>query len=187
MIAIMNEYFLIKQRNMEEELACVDETAPIWKYYQQEEDAIMDICMENFITCFLQGKSLVIETPVSTWKIITNGRKKSMFLYNRNEMEKGVIDDPNAMIPNYHSQSCRRNTIVEYLEYIIAHDFYREKNPVKYSVKNKANSQKGTKRHKKEMKKAKRREKRHETKRVMELIEQLGQENIDSNLPSTDS
>lgn len=49
----MNEYFLIKQRNMEEELACVDETAPIWKYYQQEEDAIMDICMENFITCFL--------------------------------------------------------------------------------------------------------------------------------------
>lgn len=35
-IAIMNEYFLIKQRNMEEELACVDETAPIWKYYHQE-------------------------------------------------------------------------------------------------------------------------------------------------------
>lgn len=172
---------------MEEELACVDETAPIWKYYQQEEDAIMDICMENFITCFLQGKSLVIETPVSTWKIITNGRKKSMFLYHRNEMEIGMIDDPNALILNYHSQSCRRNTIVEYLEYIIAHDFYREKNPVKYSVKNKSNSQKGTKRHKKEMKKAKRREKRHETKCVMELIEQLGQENIDSNLPSTDS
>lgn len=137
-IAIMNEYFLIKQRNMEEELACVDEAAPIWKYYHQEEgkyyhqeeDAIMDICMENFITCFLQGKSLVIETPVSTWKIITNGRKKSMFLYHRNEMEKDVIDDPNALVPNYHSQSCRRNTIVEYLEYIIAHDFYREKNPV---------------------------------------------------------
>ena len=63
----MNEYFLIEQRNMEEELACVDETAPIWKYYHQEEDAIIDICMENFITCFLQGKSLVIETPVSTW------------------------------------------------------------------------------------------------------------------------
>ena len=134
----MNEYFLIKQRNMEEELACVDEAAPIWKYYHQEEgkyyhqeeDAIMDICMENFITCFLQGKSLVIETPVSTWKIITNGRKKSMFLYHRNEMEKDVIDDPNALVPNYHSQSCRRNTIVEYLEYIIAHDFYREKNPV---------------------------------------------------------
>lgn len=37
------------------------------------------------------------------------------------------------------------------------------------------------------MKKAKHREKRHETKRVMELIKQLGQENIDSNLPSTDS
>ena len=73
------------------------------------------------------------------------------------------------------------------LEYIIAHDFYREKNPVKYSVKKKPNSQKGTKRHKKEMKKAKRREKRHETKRVMELIEQLGQENIDSNLPPKDS
>lgn len=48
----MNEYFLIKQRNMEEELACVDETAPIWKYYHQEEDAIMNICMENFISCF---------------------------------------------------------------------------------------------------------------------------------------
>ena len=72
---------------MEEELACVDETAPIWKYYHQEEDAIMNICMENFISCFLQGKALVIETPVSTWKIITNGQKKSMFLYHRNEME----------------------------------------------------------------------------------------------------
>lgn len=52
----MNEYFLIKQRNMEEELACVDETAPIWKYYHQEEDAIMNICMENFISCFYRGK-----------------------------------------------------------------------------------------------------------------------------------
>ena len=184
---IMNEYFLIKQRNMEEELACVDETAPIWKYYHQEEDAIMDICMENFITCFLQGKSLVIETPVSIWKIITNGQKKSMFLYHRNEMDSDVVDDPNALIPNYHSQSCRRNTIVEYLEYIIAHDFYREKNPVKYSAKNKPDSQKGTKRHKKEMKKAKSRKKRYETKRVMDLIEQLGQENNESNLPSADS
>ena len=96
---------------MEEELACVDETAPIWKYYHQEEDAIMNICMENFISCFLQGKALVIETPVSTWKIITNGQKKSMFLYHRNEMETDEIDNPNALIPNYHSQSCRRNTI----------------------------------------------------------------------------
>lgn len=41
---------------------------------------------------------------------------------------------------------------------------------IKYSVKNKPNSQKGTKRHKKEMKKAKGREKRYETKRVMDLI-----------------
>lgn len=110
-----------------------------------------------------------------------------MFLYHRNDMETDVIDDPNALIPNYHLQSCRRNTIVEYLEYIIAHDFYREKNPVKYSVKNKSNPQKGTKRHKKEMKKAKGREKRYKTKRVMDLIEQLGQKNIDSNLPSAAS
>ena len=186
MITIMNEYFLIKQRNIEEELAYVDETAPIWKYYQQEEDAIMDICMENSIACFLQGKSLVIETPVSTWKIITNGRKKSMFLYHRNNMESDVIDDPNALVPNYHSQSCRRNTIVEYLEYIIAHDFYREKNPVKCSAKNKPKSQKGTKRYRKEMKKSKDRKKRYETKRVLDLIEQLEQENINSKLPSAD-
>ena len=139
---------------MEEELACVDETAPIWKYYHQEEDAIMNICMENFISCFLQGKALVIETPVSTWKIITNGQKKSMFLYHRNEMETDEIDNPNA-------------------------DFYREKNHVKYSAKSKPNSQKGTKRHKKEMKKAKARKKRYETKRVMDLIDQLGKENIE--------
>ena len=65
--------------------------------------------------------------------------------------------------------------------------FLQGKNSVKYSAKNKPDSQKGTKRHKKEMKKAKSRKKRYETKRVMDLIEQLGQENIESNLPSADS
>lgn len=172
----MDDYTINRLRN-EEEISCEsDPDAPIVRYYRTEESEIEKFCMEHYITCFLSGKSLVIETPASLWKIITNGQRNLIFLYHRNDSRSDDYEEPDALVPHYHAQSCRRSTIMGYLEYIVAHDEYRDKNPAERPKKKKKTPRKGTRRYRAEERKKKRRQTKEENRRVRELLDSLHEE-----------
>lgn len=169
----MNEYNFNKQKNQEEILSEVDPNAPIVHYYKAEEDEIIKFCMANFITCFLADQCLVIETPISLWKIITYGEDNKMLLYHRNDIRNDDYEIADALVPHYHAQACHRSTIIAYLQYIIAHDDYRDKNPAGRPPKKKKVPQKGTKRYKKAQNRSKKHQQLESIKKVDALLHSL--------------
>ena len=70
--------------------------------------------------------SLIITSRMDTWKIIANGRQNRIWLYHRNAFG----NDPESMIPGYHCQHIRKSTILGYMDYIVKHDIFRERNPL---------------------------------------------------------
>lgn len=151
----------------------INTRAPIYKYYKKEEQEIEKFCAENFISCFLDDRVLVVQTPISLWKIITNGHKHYMFLYHRNDPRTDYEDQSQALVPYYHSQSCRRNTIIEYLKYIVAHDDFREHNPARRPHVRRNKPHKGTRRYKKQVQKSKRINRQKQIRKVEKLLKDL--------------
>ena len=170
----INEYKHYIAVNAEETKsgASEDTNAYIRKYYDVEEDEILAFCQENCISCFISGKELVIETPVSLWKIIVNGQKHFLFLYHKNDI--GSTEDPiHELVPGYHSQKCRRTTIIGYLEYIVAHDLYRDRNPALRHKAEKSVPKKGTNRYKRAIHREKTRKRREDISHVLKLLDSL--------------
>ena len=99
---------------------------PLGKYFARKKDTIADFCKQNEIKYELEGNVLSIETPYSSWKIITDGLKSFMCLYHKNELGKGR----KSTISGYHLQDHKSHSILSYLHYICSHDEYRQKNPV---------------------------------------------------------
>lgn len=158
--------------------------APIAKYYRKECKAIETFCQSEGLSCRLYDGTLKIQSPYSSWKIITSGQKHQLFLYHKNEL-KYIKKGQNSICPGYHSQKTREETVIGYLKYIIAHDVWRRENPlikpsVKPAVKQSPKSVaerpapiKGTKRWRKKQEKAKRQERKRQIGLVFSLLEQL--------------
>lgn len=142
--------------------------APISKYYRKEYYKIKDYAAKNGIAFYLNDGALIIQTPRSKWKIITNGNRNYIFLYHKNIYNKGK---DKSLVPGYHSQSVRRSTIMGYLKYIVDHDNYRMKNPEYHGPVYVEPARKGTKRYKKEKTKERKRERYQSVMRVLALIE----------------
>ena len=70
--------------------------------------------------------SVIIISKMGTWKIIANGRQNLIWLYHQNCFG----NDPDSMIPGYHCQNIRKSTILGYMDYIVKHDIFRERNPL---------------------------------------------------------
>lgn len=92
---------------------------------RKEQAAIDAFCEKNDLRYLLWDGDLMIQAPNSDWKIIVSGRNKKMFLYHKNKF-RSPSDDA-SMIPGYHSQAIRHNSILGYLEYIVSHDEFRQK------------------------------------------------------------
>lgn len=165
--------------------------APIAKYVRRDVKIMQSFCLEKGLLYYLYNGSITVETKHSKWKIIVAGKRHSIFLYHKNKFEPGE----GGIVPGYHSQSVRRNSVMEYLEYIAAHEDYRYRNPLKAGRYTAANlpqaasipaqtaavlqqtkptpPQKGTKRWKKEQARKKREEEHMQIRRVLSLIEQV--------------
>lgn len=126
--------------------------APIRKYYKEEYYKIKDYASKNGIAFYLSNGEFIVQTPYSKWKIITNGRKNYIFLYHKNIYSKNI---DKSLVPGYHSQAVRRNTIMGYLQYIVDHDNYRLKNPIYHGPVYVEPPRRGTKRYRKAMTKEK--------------------------------
>ncbi len=98
----------------------------IGRKLKKEHRAIDDLCSQNEILYDYNRTEdcLDISSRSGKWKIIIAGKHHVMFLYHRNtHFTSGGI------VPGYHSQKVRETTIEGYLQYIVEHDDYRNKNP----------------------------------------------------------
>lgn len=110
--------------------------SPVGMRLRKEQEAVNQFCQENGVSCWLEDGQLHVITPRSEWRIIINGKAKKLFLYHKNTYEK--FEKIPSIVPGYHSQAARSETIVGYLEYIIQHDIYRRQQEKK--AKQKADS-----------------------------------------------
>lgn len=91
----------------------------------KEQKAVDAFCEKNDLRYLLWDGDLMIQAPNSDWKIIINGKGKKLFLYHKNKFRSP--SDDKSMIPGYHSQAIRQETILGYLQYIVSHDDFRQK------------------------------------------------------------
>ncbi len=90
---------------------------------RKEQAAINQFCQENGVSCHLEDGQLHVCTPHSKWRIIVNGKAHKLFLYHKNSFEKP--EKIPSIVPGYHSQAIRKDSIEGYLQYIVEHDTFR--------------------------------------------------------------
>lgn len=144
--------------------------SPVGQHLQKERVNIAHCCQENGAATYLHDGQLIVTTPHSKWKIVASGKANKLMLYHRNTKD---IQDPLSPFPNYHYQKVRKNTILEYLEYIAEHDYYRMCTPLQTRQKKKSKPKKGTRRWKSQQKKEKTLAKRAAIKRVYALLDAI--------------
>lgn len=107
--------------------------SPVGIRLRREQNAINQFCQEHGVSCRLEDGQLHVRTPRSKWRIIINGKSKTLFLYHKNTYQK--YEKIPSIIPGYHSQAIRSKTIVGYLEYIVQHDIFRRQQAKKAKQK----------------------------------------------------
>ena len=127
------------------------------------------------MVCIYENGVIDVITPRSEWKIIVNGQLHKIFLYHKNS--RPCYHDT-SMIPSYHSQATRSNTILGYLQYIMGHDEYRRHHPIAEKKKEKPAPSKGTKRYKKAVKRQRALERRTQIRSVYHMIDILMEQEV---------
>lgn len=97
--------------------------SPVGSRLRKEQVAVNQFCQENGVSCRQEDGQLHIRTPHSKWRIIVNGKAKKLFLYHKNSYEKP--ERIPSIVPGYHSQAIRCDSIMGYLQYIVEHDTFR--------------------------------------------------------------
>lgn len=98
------------------------------KQFRKEKKEIMDLARKNRVRVRLYDGTVYLETDTAPWKIIAAGQMHKMFLYHGNRERYENLQKKNGMLQHhYHSQSdARGRSIVDYMNYIIRHDQWRE-------------------------------------------------------------
>lgn len=144
--------------------------APISRFLRGQNARLQQYCQQNGMLYRLVDGCITVQTPHSTWKIIVNGKtKRCIFLYHKNTFETGKA----GFVPGYHSQAVRRDSILEYLEYINAHECYRRNNPVTPIKQTPPPPRKGTKRWYKEQKHQRYTQRKAAIKQTLALLGQI--------------
>ncbi|MEA4920011.1 MAG: hypothetical protein VB078_03710 [Clostridiaceae bacterium] len=149
--------------------------SPIAKRFQKECAQILKFCAHEGLSCYQSDGMIAISTPRSQWKIITVGKHNKIFLYHQNT-NPYHREDHASLVPGYHSQAIRKDSIIEYLLYIVEHDAFRLANPTHIPKPPKSarkGAPKGSKRWHKEQHKLTKLKRRNAIKNVVHLIDQL--------------
>lgn len=144
--------------------------SPVGQRLRKERKAVTDFSQRNGASCYLHDGQLIVTTYMSKWKITVSGKANKLTLYHRNTL--GVLD-PASPFPKYHHQKVHCDSIVEYLNYIVEHDYYRMRTPLQLPPRKKEKPRKGTKRWKKQQKKEKKIAKRAAIRNVYALLEAI--------------
>lgn len=109
--------------------------APLITQFKKEEKEIKLFCMEHSIKWKIVDESLLIDTYYSSWKIIFAIRTGGdLILYHENNQQYSRYNQVKGnIIKQYHIQDDVASvTIMGYLNYIVAHDKFRETKNTKY-------------------------------------------------------
>lgn len=144
--------------------------SPVGQRLRKERQAVTDFCQNRGVAYYMHDGQLTVTTPRSKWKIVVHGKENVLTLYHRNAERRESTDSP---IPKYHYQSVHRNSIVEYLDYIVEHDYYRMRNPYQPHHCKTSKPPKGSKRWKKQQEKEKRIAKYQAVQQVYALLDTI--------------
>ena len=97
--------------------------------YRRENKKITRFCKAKGFMTELHNGVLHIISACDCWRIITNGKNNSLFLYHKNTDMRFRREKRPSIIPGYHSQKYRSDTIMGYLRYINSHDEFRSVYP----------------------------------------------------------
>lgn len=140
---------------------------PIAKLYSKEKEEISSFIKENGIWVINKIAHIYVDTIKSQWLIVYDEKNGKLRLYHQNEWD----DKKDSMIPGYHLQDAKSNTLVGYLQYIISHDNYRKKKKPFIPEPKLSEMKKGSKAWKKQAKKLKKRRNKKAANRVIRIIE----------------
>jgi len=120
--------------------------SPLGVRLRKEQTEVDQICQKNGITYRLEDGQLHIYNHKGAWRIIASGKGNKPFLYHKNTHDKP--EKIPSIVPGYHYQYTRSNTIAGYLEYIAQHDAYwiRQKEKKKENAQKKAESMRNLRR-----------------------------------------
>ena len=92
----------------------------IGRHYRKEATKIKQFCEENKIFLQHESREIHVQTPLSHWKIVWNGKKGRIFLYHKNVFRRFM--EEKEEVPGYHRQPVTKGSIYGYLKYIVMHD-----------------------------------------------------------------
>ena len=149
---------------------------PIARQYKKEQEDLLNYCYRNGMSCYYYDRNFKITSTISKW-IVTVSPSGRTQLYHKNT--KALPSDEQSFVPGYHYQHVQRGSLMEYLEYINEHDFYRNRHPEMMNKSNakKAPPKKGTKRWRKEQAKLKSIERKRSIRNVLNIIDSFNSSN----------
>ncbi len=123
----------------------------IQKYLKPEEKKLKEYCGKNGLYFFYNPAdgSLDVISKTGKWKIIVNGHRHQIWLYHKND----CFSEQMFLVPGYHSQKARSESLMGYMNYIVEHDRFRDENPL-YTHQMNTNTIKGSKKWKKNQRRA---------------------------------
>lgn len=97
--------------------------APMTKFYLKEAKALEQFAAENGLTYFYEDGMLDIKSPYSQWKVVAVGKgAKILVIYHKNVQYRS--NQKPSIVPGYHSQAYRTDTLLGYMKFVLSHDAY---------------------------------------------------------------
>lgn len=139
---------------------------------RREKKDLSSFCRKNGIVYQFNPSdgALDVLSPSGEWKIVVSGKKHHLWLYHKNESGRKT----EGPFPGFHSQKVCRDTICDYMKYIIGHDIYRIDHPL-YGVPDKK-PKPGTKAWRKLLKREKAARRRRSIRYVIKLLDEVASE-----------
>lgn len=151
--------------------------SPLMKQFRKEERTLGHVCDENDLEMKVNynNETLDVTSKVSKWKITYDEAQSELVLYHKNCYQGNVP----CQFTGYHPQHVRRKDFYSMFSYIVKHDAFRKKHPVKA----KGAPKKGTRTYQKDLQKYKKTQKRIKKsqgmKKVWLLLKQVEAEERD--------
>lgn len=152
----------------------------IRKQYQKELPALVDFGRRNAVQFFVRDRCIQVYAPQSMWKICPTESEGTFALYHKNTCAAyAKPSDEESEVPGYHLQKTRKKSILEYMEYIVDHEYYRMRHPLHspQSCGERQPPRKGTKRYRKQQEREKRIIRKQAIRSVLFAIDRLAVSN----------
>lgn len=174
MIAPRHQAFFFLEEEARQDYQYCPYCARVMRYYYEDQKHIDEFVADYDMQLSFNSHdgSLEIHTKKSHWKFYVAPYKDVLQLYHKNTFATDF--DEATCIPDYHLQHVYKESMIEYLKYIVSHDAFRSHNPyeIPTTMKEKHYT-KGSKKYRKEAKRIRKVKGKITARRVNELLRDL--------------